>query len=852
MGIFQQFPYSNFHEFNLDQIIKILREMQDEWGATKTEWASYKDFIDNYFNNLNLDAETEKALRRLVADGTLSPVIDPVIINETIEWLSTHITQPTTPAIDTSLTIAGAAADAKATGDAIDAIKNVVIEYYNDISLWRTGSYSYTDGHYVSSANRICSVGFVDDSILYAETSNLYKMACYAWNGDTYVGNLNTNNVFQTATTYWLSGINFVELKKLYPNYRYKIAFSKQNDTAVISDYVNCIMSRLAFYVPLNEADYMYRDQYLSGSEADLWESGGISFSNGANAATNQRIRTDYINNSITSITTDSLHKFQVFAYLNDVYIGVLNTSTNLFAKATYWISKVDLDMIRSIYPEYRFRIVGSKQDDSNINTTEAVYIKLNVRQTLKENVLIGDSVNLYNYLTTISGQINTSTGEYVPSTENVISKFIKVEPGIKYICNMDYSRIAYYQEDLTFISSVSTEASTAFEFTTPANCKYIRVITNSRKGVVLQINAGSVVAPFEYYYENKIKKEFIPEVYRNYRFSANDIPKLPDPVTVYAIDGSEGYDDDTLTAATIYSWYDALRAAFPDYITKHDLGMDASNTYHLYSYSFRPEPLEDNSSSFTDAAPLPTLLIRGGCHGNGVAGDRTNMIHALYFLMYDVCHNSNDNEFLKYLRHNVNIELLPVMNPWGIDNHSRKNSNGVDLNRNFPYGWTYVQDTTSTVYAGTEPLSEAESQHIKTFIDTYGRTAFCDIDLHTVSREHQTQNHLIYCDTCKGSEMYYVNRSMITELTELWREEHSLSNIPYYGYVDGTNGDGQITSWVTHAKNIPSTIVEGFANIENTSLTTNSRAIMKMCIQEISALIIDSFRYFANTRNTL
>ena len=127
MGIFQQFPYSNFHEMNLDQIIKIMREMQDEWVATKAEWASYKDFIDNYFANLNLDEETEKALRVMLADGTLDPVIDPVIAAAAAAWLADHITQPTTPAIDTSLTVSGAAADAKVAGDAINIIKNELI-----------------------------------------------------------------------------------------------------------------------------------------------------------------------------------------------------------------------------------------------------------------------------------------------------------------------------------------------------------------------------------------------------------------------------------------------------------------------------------------------------------------------------------------------------------------------------------------------------------------------------------------------------------------------------------------------------------------------------------------------------
>lgn len=120
MGIFQQFPYTNFHEMNLDQIIKIMREMQDEWEATKTEWASYKDFIDNYFANLDLSAETLQAIRTMASTGELNTVVDPTIIAAVTAWLADNITQPTTPAIDTSLTIAGAAADAKATGD-VDA-----------------------------------------------------------------------------------------------------------------------------------------------------------------------------------------------------------------------------------------------------------------------------------------------------------------------------------------------------------------------------------------------------------------------------------------------------------------------------------------------------------------------------------------------------------------------------------------------------------------------------------------------------------------------------------------------------------------------------------------------------------
>lgn len=123
MGIFQQFPYSNFHEMNLDQIIKIMREMQDEWEATKAVWASYKDFIDNYFANLDVSDEVLAVLRTMAADGTLNQIIDPTIVTETVAWLTEHITQPTTPVVDTSLSIAGAAADAKETGLLINDLK---------------------------------------------------------------------------------------------------------------------------------------------------------------------------------------------------------------------------------------------------------------------------------------------------------------------------------------------------------------------------------------------------------------------------------------------------------------------------------------------------------------------------------------------------------------------------------------------------------------------------------------------------------------------------------------------------------------------------------------------------------
>lgn len=151
MGIFRQFPYSNFHEMNMDDILKIVKTMSEEWEATKTEWASYKEFIDNYFANLDVSEEVLEALRVFAADGTLNTIMDPTIASATTTWLAEHITQPVGVVIDTSLTVGGACADAKATGDRIahthDALEMLNDSDNIDIELsWELGALSSVDG----------------------------------------------------------------------------------------------------------------------------------------------------------------------------------------------------------------------------------------------------------------------------------------------------------------------------------------------------------------------------------------------------------------------------------------------------------------------------------------------------------------------------------------------------------------------------------------------------------------------------------------------------------------------------------------------------------------------------------
>lgn len=338
------------------------------------------------------------------------------------------------------------------------------------------------------------------------------------------------------------------------------------------------------------------------------------------------------------------------------------------------------------------------------------------------------------------------------------------------------------------------------------------------------------------------------------YRFSPQNVPQLYESTTVEALDGTGIFDADTVNPNQIYSLYDALLLRYPDYISKIDYGLDQSGEYHIYGYSFTPETIEDEHSVITtDPYPVPKISIRGGIHGDGQdAGDPPEMICALYFFISELCNNWKSSEVLNYLRWNIRFSVLPIMNPWGVENKSRRNSRQVDINRNFPFGW--VEGTPGTnSYGGTEPMSEAESSAIMDFLDD-NTDAICDIEFHTTGGT-QLQSHLMYCSIYKTSEMYYVLREMIHQLSRKWnanRANNGLQDLDMYGYFTvRDNGYGIPQCYVTES-GVPSCTVEGFPKISDSAVPKHGLEIMKMCTDEVGNSILNAIKYFKEYKNSL
>lgn len=73
----------------------------------------------------------------------------------------------------------------------------------------------------------------------------------------------------------------------------------------------------------------------------------------------------------------------------------------------------------------------------------------------------------------------------------------------------------------------------------------------------------------------------------------------------------------------------------------------------------------------------------------------------------------------------NNNLLFIPCLNPDGLQNNTRTNANGVDLNRNFPTkNWgedtSQAGDNPDDYYGGKSPASEIETQFVIDIIEKY------------------------------------------------------------------------------------------------------------------------------------
>lgn len=182
----------------LNEVIENVDGLYEDMDALYNAYGQLEDYVNNYFDNLDVQAEINNKLDVMASDGSLSTLIAPFveallpdevasrilavvesqlpavvrvqlppelasqlpaevaaqIPNLVTAWLNLHIVQPVEVIIDDSLTISGAAADAKTVGDAISELKSALTpivpgwNYGYKTNTGATGGTSGTDRQY--------------------------------------------------------------------------------------------------------------------------------------------------------------------------------------------------------------------------------------------------------------------------------------------------------------------------------------------------------------------------------------------------------------------------------------------------------------------------------------------------------------------------------------------------------------------------------------------------------------------------------------------------------------------------------------------------------------------------------
>ena len=228
------------------------------------------------------------------------------------------------------------------------------------------------------------------------------------------------------------------------------------------------------------------------------------------------------------------------------------------------------------------------------------------------------------------------------------------------------------------------------------------------------------------------------------------------DNVTGFGFGSMGGY----YTYNEIIQKLDSMRIQYPNLITaKIPLGLSVENR-QIYAVKISDNP--DVNESATEAQVYFDALHH--------AREPQSMASMMYY-MYWLLENYGTNPEATYLLNNREIFFVPVVNVdgyvynqttnpngggnWRKNRRNNGGSFGVDLNRNYDYGWGLNSGSSSTpsseTYRGPSAASEPETQAIKSFLSTIDPKI--SFSMHSVAGRYL--NPYGYTDTAIKYEVY-------------------------------------------------------------------------------------------------
>ena len=234
-------------------------------------------------------------------------------------------------------------------------------------------------------------------------------------------------------------------------------------------------------------------------------------------------------------------------------------------------------------------------------------------------------------------------------------------------------------------------------------------------------------------------------------------------------------------------------------------------------TYEGRDIVLAKISKTVETADAKPAMLYTGSIHAREWIGHEL----ALKFIEYVAKNQNVDPELEKSLATST-IYMVPCLNPDGFEysrkhfsfwrKNRRKNHDGtigVDLNRNFSIGFVKQKDTSSNVYGGEEPFSEAETRAIKEFVDAHENITIA-FDYHSQGNVFFPAHKFMHEAELDGTDMNALCANMNDEISKVTRRKYGIHRgKPPAGLISGSGRE------YYYSKGIIATVVEvGTKNI--------------------------------------
>ena len=187
-------------------------------------------------------------------------------------------------------------------------------------------------------------------------------------------------------------------------------------------------------------------------------------------------------------------------------------------------------------------------------------------------------------------------------------------------------------------------------------------------------------------------------------------------------------------------------------------------------------------SKNVEKADEKPALLYTGSVHAREWIGHEL----ALKFIDYVAKNQNVDPELEKSLMQST-IYMVPCLNPDGYEysrkhfsfwrKNRRKNHDGtfgVDLNRNFSIGFVKQKDTSSNVYGGEEPFSEAETRAMKDFVDAHDNITIA-FDYHSQGNVFFPAHKFMHEAEIDGTDMNVLCANMNDEFAKVTGRKYGI-----------------------------------------------------------------------------